>query len=156
MIKEIYSELKTARKAEDHQRLTAQMIELLSGVKTTEELKEAFAKDGMELSNPEAERLFQQLEHARRLAKTSVDMDELTLVNGGFNPIYDYGPDGWVNQKLGIYRYKNILYHRQKGKFYIKAIDGCACTEDGWCWSDDSCTFSNNNYDQYWVEGRNF
>ena len=62
-------------------------MDLLSGVETMEELKEVFAKDGAELSEPEAERLFQLLQHTRQLKKVTLDIDEFTLVNGGRNSL---------------------------------------------------------------------
>ena len=148
MIKNVFEKLKKAKKAEDHRKLKAQLMDLLSGVETMEELKEVFAKDGAELSEPEAERLFQLLQHTRQLKKVTLDIDELTLVNGGgkFTPQDAFGPDGWLDKEDGVYRFRNKLYYRGRG-FYIKALDGCAGPENGFCWFNDACDDSSNVYD---------
>jgi hypothetical protein len=144
MIKEILEKMKNATGEEEHERLSKQMMDLLSDVKSPAQLKEAYSGDGLELSDEEAERLFHQLAHVREMKKKPMNIEELNLVSGGAMPD-QYGPDGWAGKN--IYRYKNTLYRRGNG-YYIRALDKCAKTEDGWCLGkNDTCFYNYNVYD---------
>ena len=156
MIKEVLEKLKSAEKAEDYNRFSIQLADLLSDVKTTEQLKEAFAKDGAELSDQEAERLYEELTHVRKMRKNPLEMEDLILVSGGeFQPEAPReGPDGWVPEIRGVYRYNNQLYNRGNG-YYIKEIDGCTrSSDDSWCWRNDWCKAWDSVYNNVYGDER--
>ena len=141
-----FNGINTTKNTEEYDQLKAQMMDLLSDVETIEQLKETFAKDSVELSDGEAERMFEKLKHARQIKKVPLNLEELSLVSDGLENTADDSEeiDGWVGD--GIYRYNKRLYCRGQG-FYIRALDGCASTEDGWCWVNDSCNAQWNIYD---------
>ena len=154
MLKKVFEKIKKAKDAEEYNRLNAQMMDLLSDVETIEQLKEVCTKEGMELSDEHAERMFEKLQHMRENKKSVLDMDELSLVSGGAPDWMMYpavGPDEWIKHPseggFGVYRYNNRLYKRGN-IFYVRALDGCASTEDGWCWVNDSCNAQWNIYDE--------
>ena len=153
MIKELFEKLKTTNNPEEYNSLSAQMLDLLSDVKTAEQLKEVYAKDGLELSDQEAERMFEELSHVRKMKRNPLDTAELSLVSGGGEAYDQHGPDGWLPEERGVYRYKNKVYHRG-GKFRIRELDHCAKTEDGWCWWNDACEVAFYYYDRLAGDGR--
>jgi DNA gyrase/topoisomerase IV subunit A len=150
MIKKLLKKMKVTDNAKEYNKLTAQMIDLLSDVESVEQLKEACAKDGVNLNDQEAVRMYEQLVHARQIKKRPIDMEELILVNGGAADWLMYpavGPDGWVKEGE-VYRKNNKLYKRGYSVFRMYEEDGCHSTHDGWCWFDDSCHASYYIYDE--------
>ena len=156
MIKEVFKKLKKAENPKEYNSLSAQMLDLLSDVKTAEQLKEVYDGDGLELSDQEAERLYEELTHVRKMRKNPLDAEDLILVSGGeFQPEAPReGPDGWVPEIRDVYRYKNQLYNRGKG-YYIKELDGCTrSSDDSWCWRNDWCKAWDSVYDNVYGDER--
>ena len=145
MVKEVYEKMKTTEDAEERGKLKAEFLNLLSDVETPDQMKAVFAKDGLKMSDEEAERLYEQLVHVRKSRKTPMDMEEFILVSGGLPEYPRKGPDGWVDPGR-VYRKNNQLYKRGYN-YRIKPDDGCHSSASFPCWNDDECFYFYYCYD---------